>query len=172
MIISFFSEQTAEARLWPDDQRLEDAFLHSPLYRLLTRGRLGLVLVGIEEKLRDPKTEDIRIPKGLTIEHVMPKEWRAHWAPPPETDVLGEAESYRDRPLHTIGNLTLVTQKLNSTLSNGPWDEKRESINAYSILRLKESITSEDVWSEETIRERSRYLAKVAAEVWPHTDRI
>lgn len=171
-IKSFFSEQTADARLWPNDQLLEDAFLHLPLYPLLTRGRLRLVLAGIEEQLRDPKTEDIGIPKGLTIEHILPQEWRAHWAPPPETDVPGEAEAQRDRLLHTIGNLTLVTQKLNLALSNAPWAEKSGTIDKYSILRLKESVTSEEVWDEETIRERSRYLAKVAAEVWPHADRI
>ena len=172
VIAAFLAEQTAEANLWPDDRRLEDAFLQLPLYRLLTRGRMRLVLEGIEEQLLVPLAEDTKVPKNLTIEHVMPKGWRANWAPPPETDVPGEAEAQRDRLLHTVGNLTLVTQRLNSTLSNAPWDEKSDTIDKYSILRLKESVTSEEVWDEETIRERSRYLAKVAAEVWPHTDRI
>lgn len=172
VIAEFLAEQTAEANLWPDDHRFEDAFLHSPLYRLLTRGRLRLVLEGIEEQLRAPLAEDTEVPKNLTIEHVMPQGWRDRWEPPLATEVPGEAEAQRDRLLHTVGNLTLVTQRLNSTLSNAPWAEKSGTIAKYSILRLKESVTSEEVWDEETIRERSRYLAKVAAEVWPHADRI
>ena len=89
-----------------------------------------------------------------------------------ELSALEEAKAERERLIHTIGNLTLVTGKLNQSLSNAPWAEKRERLNTYSGLRLKDSITSEEVWNEETIKERSRYLAKVAAEVWPHADRI
>ncbi len=172
VIEAFLAEQTAEANLWPDDRRLEDAFRSLPLYRLLTRGRMRLVLEGIEEQLLAPLAENTRVPKNLTIEHFMPQGWRAHWAPPPETDVPGEAKSQRDRLLHSIGNLTLVTQRLNSTLKNAPWDEKRETLNTYSVLRLKESLVNEGKWNEDTIKDRSRYLAKVAAEVWPHADRI
>lgn len=65
-----------------------------------------------------------------------------------------------------------MTGKLNKGLSNAPWDEKRERLSKYSGLLLKDSITSEDVWSEDAIKERSIYLAEVAAKVWPHADRI
>ncbi len=173
VIKQFLMEQNADARLWPDDRQLEESLVNKPLFRLLTRGRLRFVLEGIEEKLRDPKTEDIRVPKNLTIEHVMPQGWRdADWPLPESMDDPAETEAQRERLIHTVGNLTLATKRLNSTLSNAPWNEKRGTINKYSILRLKESITSEDVWNEDAIKERSRYLAKVAAEVWPHADRI
>lgn len=167
VIVEFLAEQRAEANLWPDNHRFEDAFRNSPLYRLLTRGRLRLVLEGIEGQMRE-LAEDRGVPKNLSIEHVMPQGWRAHWAPPPATDLPGESDAQRDRLIHTVGNLTLVTQRLNAKLSNAAWGDKRETINAYSVLRLKESITSEDVWSDEAIATRSRSLAKVAADVWPH----
>lgn len=51
----------------------------------------------------------------LAIEHVMPRKWQQHWP------VQGIDEVDRDRLIHTLGNLTLLTGKLNSTVSNGPW---------------------------------------------------
>ena len=42
----FLREQTADAREWPSDEAVAHALESSPLYRLLTRGRLRLVLEG------------------------------------------------------------------------------------------------------------------------------
>ena len=169
-LVDFLAEQTAWGRLWPDDRQMEHTFVDSLLYRRLTRGGLRLVLENIEEHLRGPLTEEAKVPKNLTIEHVMPQRWRRHWDPPPETDTPEEAERERDRLIHTIGNLTLVNQPLNSTLSNAPWPEKRTTLDKYSVLRLKDSLTGHDEWNEETIRGRSKHLAGIAARVWPHAD--
>ena len=176
MIRNFLADQRPDDRLWPNDAHLENAFIHEPLYRLRPQARPRFVLEAIEDQLREGKAED-SIAKKLTIEHVMPREWLRNWplvlgSDFLELSALEEAKAERERLIHTIGNLTLVTGKLNKSLSNAPWAEKRERLNTYSGLLLKESITSKDVWNEETIKERSRYLAKVAAEVWPHADRI
>ena len=48
----FLREQTAYSREWPSDESVARALESSPLYRLLTRGRLRLVLEGIEARLR------------------------------------------------------------------------------------------------------------------------
>ena len=72
--------------------------------------------------------------------------------------------------VHTIGNLTLVTQPLNSTLSNAAWDEKRETLAEHSVLFLNKELQDEPQWTEETIRARSRQLAKLISEVWPGPD--
>ncbi len=58
-----------------------------------------------------------RVARGTyAIEHVMPRKWHSHW-PLPER----AREADRDRIVHTLGNLTLLTGKLNSKVSNGPW---------------------------------------------------
>ncbi|MCK1466655.1 MULTISPECIES: HNH endonuclease family protein [unclassified Bradyrhizobium] len=49
-------------------------------------------------------------PAKLAIEHVMPRKWQQHWP------VQGIDEEDRDRLIHTLGNLTLLTGKLNSTV--------------------------------------------------------
>jgi uncharacterized membrane protein len=80
----------------------------------------------------------------------MPRRWRAYWG----SDIQGDAElaAERDIRVDTLGNLTLITKKLNGTLSNRPWRDadaavvasagreagvgKQSLLNRYSILVL------------------------------------
>lgn len=172
-VIEFFAQQRADSREWPTDQQFEEAFRTLPLYRLLTRGRLRLLLEGIEGALRTSKAETANVPRDLTIEHIVPQGWRQHWPPP-----VGEDEESlsieRDRTVHTIGNLTLLNDKLNPDLSNGPWGKKREGLQDHSTLFLNKELLRDygDTWDDETIRDRSTQLAAIAARVWPHGERM
>lgn len=154
IIVEFLSQQTADARQWPDDRKLHDAFLGLPLYRLLTRGRLRLVLEGIETALRTSRTEQPDCPRDLTIEHIMPQGWQKHW-PLTTGDTDSEvATSERTRLVHTIGNLSLVNERLNPSLSNGPWPLKRKALGDHSVLFLNKHLletSSPDCWDEGAI---------------------
>ena len=73
-VVQFLSGQQADSRRWPTDEDLEDACSSLPLYRLLTRGRLRLVLEGVEEQYRKTSlAEETQAPRNLTIEHVLPR---------------------------------------------------------------------------------------------------
>jgi hypothetical protein len=169
VVIEFLSGQTADSREWPNDQRLRESILGLPLYRLLTRGRLRLFLEGIEQTMRTAKAEDRNVQRNLTIEHVMPRRWHEHW-PLPEGQEPESAAADRDRMIHTIGNLTLVTDALNPSLSNGPWPKKRQGLRDHSVLYLNKdilSVPSEAQWDEASIRKRGERLAGLAAQAWP-----
>jgi hypothetical protein len=125
-IEAFLARQTAESRYWPDDAEIEQEIADLQAYRRLRRGRLRMVLEAIEDHLRgwrDGKQGlgGERVARNkLAIEHVMPRKWQQHWPS------QGSDEEDRDRLIHTLGNLTLLTGKLNSTVSNGPslvWNE-------------------------------------------------
>lgn len=167
-IVEVLAAESAQATLWPSDQDLYEAFRTEPFYWSLSRGRLRLLLEGIEEELRTRKTEPEPVARGLTIEHLMPQAWTDHWRLPDGSDVA--ATRNRDRIIHTIGNLTLLTQPLNSAVSNGPWTTKRECLKDHSILVLNKGLITVDSWSEAEIEERSRRLCEVATRVWPHVD--
>ena len=68
-----------------------------------------------------------------------------------------------------IGNLTLTTSKLNASLSNGPWNEKRVTLEQHTTLRLNWELSKKapEVWDETVIHQRSEYLAKLVTEIWP-----
>ena len=167
-VVSFLAEQNADAREWPDDDQLATAFGELPLFRLLTRGRLRLLLEAVEGALRGPLAETQQVPRNLTVEHVMPRSWSAHWPPPADDD--RDAHLLRGRLLHSIGNLTLVNRRLNPTLSNAAWADKQGALDEHSVLHLNKRLLRDyrdRRWDEDGIRERGEVLAEYAARVWP-----
>jgi hypothetical protein len=130
---------------------------------------MRMVLEALEDALRTPFAEEEHVVRGkLTVEHVLPQSWRDHW-PLDAVDNL-DAELERERLLHSLGNLTLVTGRLNPSLSNGSWATKRDELAEHTVLHLnKELLTgwADAVWGESAIRERGRILASRAKLVWP-----
>ena len=171
-IVEYLKGQEAESRKWPDDHALSVDLPKLPLYRLLTRGRLRIVLEGIEEGLWTNKTEGQSAKRGLTMEHIMPQAWRQNWELSDDVDDHTQAGIDRDHLIHTIGNLTLVNQPLNSNLSNRAWEDKKEIMHDHSNLFLNKEIVKEQEWNEERIRARAADLCEVAIKVWPHADGI
>ena len=167
-IVEFLQGQTAYTRKWPSDDEVEESLLNSPLYSRLTRGRLRLVLEGVEQQLRTSnKVDDHELPKNLTIEHMMPVAWKVggEW---PLFEPISEEE--RNTIINTIGNLTLVTQPLNSAMSNAGWVDKREELQKYSLLMLNKELRTQEAWNEMDIKDRSSQMAKIISQRWPGPD--
>jgi hypothetical protein len=102
---------------WPSDDEVEERLLGGDLYDYVRpRARVVMLLEACELHVRDPaKTEAIALPAGLTIEHAMPQSWEENWPVTVDDEVAVEN---RNAHVHRLGNLTLVTQPLNSSLSN------------------------------------------------------
>lgn len=175
---NYLAAQTAESRFWPTDRMLRAALTDAKLYSSLTRPRLRMVLEALEDSMRGPLGEGQPCPRNLSVEHVMPQAWREHWG----ADVDGDevAALRRDHLVHTLGNLTLVSGKLNPTLSNRPWadseaDErglgstgKRSYLLDHSQLKLNAKIVSGNVssWTEQNIAERTDKLIDQLVMIW------
>lgn len=163
---AFLARQSADARLWPVDGAVREALAGTEVYRTLSRGRLRMVLEAIEDALRTEFSEQPVDRGQYTIEHVLPQTWSTHWPLATEDEPARRA---RDHLLHTIGNLTLVTKKLNPKLSNGAWPTKSKALADHSVLRLNHRLLAQagDVWGEESVLVRSRELADATVRVWP-----
>ena len=124
----------------------------------------------LEVASRGRFAEALARPSSLWVEHVMPQSWAAHW-PLPESETPGDGESpeaqRRERLIHTIGNLTLTTDRLNIALGNGMFEAKRASLDA-SLLALNKWFTSRGEWNEAAIEERSAEIAERAIGICPH----
>ncbi len=157
---------TAEYDRWPDDSEFRSAWTTNALYENLTRPRLRLLLEALEAALRSEFAETSNVPRWLTVEHILPRSWSTHW-PLPEGPSPIEAQLKRQSALHTIGNLTLLNQKLNPFVSNGSWVGKRQALAEHSVLKLNRDLCEHEVWDEIAIRERSARLFELALECWP-----
>ena len=161
----FLLTREGESASWPTDAEVLTAFETYPAYRKIKRSRVLMILEAIELHIRQGRlTENVTIHDKLTIEHVMPQKWQSNWPFP--SGVNGEHEARRNQLVHTFGNLTLVTDSLNPTLSNGAWRDKRPALLKYSILALNHAFQDQDEWNEEAIIQRGRELGKVALTLW------
>ena len=158
---------------WPDSGEMRAEMRTLAAYRRLSRARLRMVLEAIEDHERGYRGPAIglggeRVARGTyAIEHVMPRRWQAHWALP-EGQTVADIDPFID----TIGNLTLLTGRLNSKVSNGPWsgaDGKRDALHGHDVLMLNRRLleNAKDGWDVEHIRARANRLVDVIIEIWP-----
>jgi hypothetical protein len=169
-IEAFFAGHSVVSRYWPDDREVIQELSSLQAYTRLRRGRLRMVLEAVEDHLRGWRDEaegmgGERVARGkYHIEHVMPRRWQANW-PLPE----GASEADRDRLVHTIGNLTLLTGKLNSRVSNSAWSVKQDELRRHDVLKLNVGLlgAAGDSWDDEKVRARTEVLTRAVVEVWP-----
>ncbi len=175
----FLAGQTAPSRYWPTDDELISSVATSKLYGVVQQGRIRMVLEAIEDAKRTEKSEFPHCPRDLQVEHIMPQAWRNHWG-----GDLGDepsAAAKRDRMVQTLGNLTLVTAKLNPSLTNLPWHDadaaqikpgaegKRTQLDQHSLLLLNRELVKQhpDQWTEGDIARRGQALAAAVVAIWP-----
>jgi uncharacterized protein with ParB-like and HNH nuclease domain len=165
----FLLSSTAASNRWPDDKEFEDAWISKPVYETLVQRRVRMLLEAIELQLRTSKTESIAYKKKLQIEHLLPREWRKYWPLPDGSDEQA-ANEQRNAAIQTIGNLTLLTEALNPSVSNGPWKKKCKDILEHSALNLNRKLDPLE-WNENSIRQRAVELFQAAKQIWPHPGR-
>jgi hypothetical protein len=181
-VVSELRGWSANSDVWPKDQELRERLLFGRLYDYIGQSRIRMALEACERSLRDsPKTEPIDLPEGLSIEHVIPQAWQEHWPPPAAADP-DEAIALREAHIHRLGNLTLVTTPLNSSMQHSPWTrttavapekaeyEKREELMKHSVLLLNQRLGLLEVWDESSIAERGDDLVTRIIETWPGSD--
>ena len=161
------SESQADTALWPADAKLAEIVPTRPMYSSYIRGdRLIMVLSAVERELRSIKSESDAIGDKLTLEHVMPQKWQQHW---PIDHTLA---ANREEHINRLGNLTIVNGRLNPSLSNQAWPQKREALNAHSVLLMNRQLVDAHPleWQETDIDKRGMELAKYICRIWPGPD--
>ena len=172
IIVEYLNSQDISSQIWPDDHFLIEYLTKRPM-----RGkddRKKMVLESIERELRINGSESLGSTDELTVEHIMPRKWEENWPLTGNDSDNIETKMKRNEALKTIGNLTLITGKLNSNISNGSWTRKREKLNEYSSLFLNKKLldNSPEDWDEASISARSKWLTERILEIWPSADKF
>ena len=169
-----FAGQTSKAIRVPLDDEFRRAMVEQPILGPIRRERIRLILEDLELALRDKFDEDVTLPTGLTIEHVLPETWTPYWHLPDGRKAPGDLRTAvdevmrslinaREHAKNTLGNLTLVTGSNNPALSNLPFETKRSRLEN-SLLKLNQDITKLDIWDEAAIVERGQRLATLGVQ--------
>src|SRR5665213_2493507 len=166
----FFANQNTTNRYWPDDSEVTSELTSLMAYRRLRRPRLRMVLEAVEDHLRGWMGDKDglggeRVARGkYHIEHVMPVGWSEEQWP-----LSSDTADDRDRLIHTIGNLTLLTSRLNLKVSNSAWQVKRAAVVKHDVgkLNLRLLELAETSWTESKIRTRTKEMISAILEIWP-----
>lgn len=170
---------TGEPTAWPDDNQFRLAWMTKNAYAHARGGKLAMILTKLESSLRTSKSENMPIPKNVTIEHVMPQSWETHWPlkdgrTVPDAlerllrDIKEPEADRRDSLIHTMGNLTMLTSSLNPSVSNSGYAIKREEVLNHSELALNRYFYKVPVWDEDAIEIRAKLLFDKALSIWPY----
>ena len=161
------------SRLWPRDGDLLPTLTRSRAYGIgaIAQARLLDVLWEVERRrLRSNKHEQLDRPPNLQIEHVMPQSWKKNWPLPRDSGKPQEvAETDRQAAVNRLGNLTLVTDKLNPSLSNAAWPKKQNGLAQHSLLAMNQQLVEQYAsnFDEAAIAARGDELARHILAIWP-----
>ena len=172
---SFFAAQSNFTTYWPDDQDLRSSLKTMPFYNKFGKGRQRMVLEALEDYLRgwvgtSESASGTRVKRGtFQIEHVMPQSWQSNWPLPANV-----SERDRDDAVQRLGNLSLLSKKLNVDVSNSGWnaskgkDGKREAFVEKDLLQMNKKLleVAQDEWNEEKIADRTELLISAMLDIW------
>lgn len=179
MFLAFFMGKAASDTVrFPNDEEVAQAIHERPQYGWIPQNRLRLLLEELEFGARDKFNINGNLQDGLSIEHIMPQSWRAHWplksgASAPVEDSLVADEGIRleikkrESIIHSLPNLTLLTSPANSQISNSGFDTKRKRLKD-SLLKTNLAIADEEVWDEDAIARRASAVTRLATRLWPY----
>jgi uncharacterized protein with ParB-like and HNH nuclease domain len=174
---------TGESSEWPTDEKFAENWTSAHAYRILQNPKIVHILRRLNDTYLTTKHETILIDSPLTVEHILPQEWLDNWPLPggakgltlvelslalPD-DLRAIATRRRNDALQTFGNLTIITQPLNASLSNSAWPIKKPALLNASLLPINQQLHAAEVWDEESIAARGRALFQRAQQLWPRS---
>jgi uncharacterized protein with ParB-like and HNH nuclease domain len=154
---------------FPSDEDLKNAFFESNL----TNQQAKVILYLIEKTTRDPRkySTNLRPLNEYSLEHIMPKKWRNNWVIP--ASFTEQDKEKRDQLVLKLGNLTIITASLNSSIRDASWEIKKvgkgnkKGLKEYSAgISIFEKYLSCSEWNENKIIERGKELFNLSKKIW------
>jgi hypothetical protein len=127
-----------------------------------------------------PKSEALALAQQPSVEHIMPQEWIPNWRLPDgskgmtpqelyqvgEHDTRAIATRKRNGAVQCLGNLTILSTRLNSAQQNYGWEQKLPVMLKHSLLPLNQSFSEAKTWDEDAIHMRGEETLSRALNIW------
>jgi len=182
----YLSELKGESAEWPSDVSYNNAWQTRHAYQTLNNEKIVYILRRLNDLYASNKTETIVIENPITVEHLLPQNWIENWLLPDGLQGMTLSELWSSQPedkraiatllrnslLQTFGNLTILTQQLNSSISNSSWEIKKPQLLRSSLLPINQQLYDIDTWDEKAIEARSKELFRHALMIWPGPNNV
>lgn len=165
-LIEVIEKKSDKVNFMPHDEDLEKAFSES----ILTNKQAAGIIYLIESLIRDRSKQATTLlgMNKYSLEHIMPKKWENNWGRLDE-----EGKIKRNRKLLSLGNLTIITSALNSSIRDSDWSTKKEGRGNKSGLKQYAAgietfspFLDYEVWDESAIDKRAAFLFQSAQKVY------
>lgn len=130
------------------------------------------------DKKDDDYNKKLEYEKERELEHILPQKWdkEPDWV---KQCVVGNGDEdsveYRKKCVTSLGNMTIIKKRLNSSISNKIFekkyngDGKNDGMKTFCSLSISKEITEyckNLVWTEECIKKRESDLGDELIEIW------
>ena len=121
------------------------------------------------------KYDDVKPIEGLTLEHVLPRNYKDHWTHDEFFEGVEHDEPDMGKYVNHLGNMTLLKNAINTKLKDAHFKNKKYSIDeagvrdGYMASHLainQKTVCNVDVWTAKVIRDREIYFAELADKIW------
>ncbi len=146
------------ADLYPDDQQFHEAFSNK-----FTRDKAlaRYILIEINNSLDGRPSMETQTNTSVTdLEHIVPIKYDEYWKDVDQKSLEG-IEQY----VHYLGNMTLLSSKLNQGIGNSDFETKKEAYIKDSIA-ITEWVVAMQKWGIDEIMERQKLMADEAVKIW------
>ena len=154
--ISNTSQLKAKLNKVPSDTQFEEAFKTTSVSKQYLARYYLITLEKAKKGEENPELIPNADTSAVNLEHVLPKTPDDTWDIDQDTH-----RAYVKR----LGNLAIMSTKLNSEIGNSSFDAKKE-FYAQSNFVLTKSLADHDSWNPDIISERQKELAKLAVQTW------
>ena len=152
----------------PSDKDVEEGFRESDLTNKQAKGILYLIERSIRNNLN---ATELKYFNEYSLEHVMPKQWRNNWN---GDNLVNDQAKQRDNLILTLGNLTLITKQLNSSIRDSGWVAKKNgNVRNHGLMEYAQGIEifskymQRENWDEDSVTERGQELFRYSVNnVW------
>ena len=161
-------DQTGKTNYFPHDAELENSIKDVTLSNQNAKIVLYLMEISIKQRSGAHTTRLYHF-NHYHLEHVMPKKWRVNW----RSNLTKQEGKERDEILKKLGNLTIISGKLNQAIQHSSWRNKKtgsgrgKGLEAYARgISTFDEFLSERIWDESVIEKRANLLKEEIKKIW------
>lgn len=161
------NREEGQALVLPRDKQIIKA-CHA--YKYANKKALAILYL-LETSIREGKPHATKLYsfERYTLEHIMPRSWKENW--PLHSSYTADD---REDAVYCLGNLAILPSKLNTSISNASWSDKKNGkgknlgISHYAAdIESLAMVITQPVWNEDTISNRADWIAEKVNEIWP-----